>query len=59
MKSVTIKDTNGLKLIKIKRNKAGNGYDVETLSTLPELDILIIDDQGRMVIPIRERGVKK
>ena len=56
MKSVTIKDGNGLKLIKIKRNKADTGYDVETLSTLPDMDIVIMDDKGRCVIPIRKKG---
>ncbi|MEK9207996.1 MAG: hypothetical protein AAB922_05910 [Patescibacteria group bacterium] len=58
MKSVTIKDLNGLKLIKIKRNRAGNGYEVETLTTLMDIDVVIMDAQGRMVIPIR-RGKKE
>lgn len=55
MKSITIKDLNGLKLIKIKRNKADNGYDVESLSTLADMDIIIMDDKGRCIIPIRKR----
>jgi len=55
MKTITIKDLNGQKLIKIKRSKADNGYEVETLSSLADMDIVITDDKGRVTIPVRHK----
>jgi hypothetical protein len=47
MKSVTIKDLTGKKLIKVFKKKGV--YYCETLSRLADIDVLIITDDNRRV----------
>ena len=54
MKSVTIKDNAGRKLVKVIQKKGE--YLVETRNDIRDLDILIVtDDNLRVKIPVRKK----
>jgi len=55
MKSVTIKDMNGQKLIKIFHNGKGE-YFVERNHKVADCDVLIVlDDRSRITFPLRNK----
>jgi len=54
VKSVTIKDNAGRKLVKVIQKKGE--YLVETRNDIRDLDILIVtDDNQRVKIPVRKK----
>ena len=57
MKSVTIKDLSGKKLIKVRRIKGG--FEAEKWGVMSEIDVLIVDDDNeRITLHLRNENVK-